>query len=791
VVCSAFGLALAACSGGGGGGAVVPIDVPPANLDALIPLRPARASLPGRVELLLEARGGLDHVGDLLPDDFAVQEGTALLSPVLLDNDQIDLRLLPLEPVLRDSYMLVVDGSQETLANSSKRAVQAQWATWSLETILERPAAEVSLARMGPEGLETWPDSKLATWSSDSGELALALAQMLAAPALGSGIEIGPSVDSAQANLVARMASLEFQVPARAGRGTMVLIAGQESSGALPQPGIFFPPPPEPTPRRLGLALGSFDLLNNVGAISAGVEFWGGNLPAQEEADFEAYLERRLDSAYRVAYLTPARDGDGTISGTLSSPAEGADPAIAYEFSSDAMGPGAGHIDPWPAVTAEAGGILEQAHRAVAVDGLGRLWVASDLNTIGFSVRRYLPDGSPDLAFGSGGRLLFVPQAPYIQWRGLDLIAEGSSGQALVLTQRSGSGSVSLSDTRGVVLRIDAQGVLAQRELPGATAVDQGDYVSAMRVDASGRIWVAGSSSGSAFFPQRRALWRLNPDLSVDISLDGDGAVSHKVSPGQTFTETATALALIPGVGQTRAILAGSAFSLQPGFGAKDGTFVAFNEGGDVAFDFGSNGVVQVRGLFHQTSVSFLVSSLDVDPQGRLVASGAVSSTSLIPQVSPAVLRFNSAGQPDGTFGLGADNRFGPGTIGSGVGIWAPVATLDQTLGEPVPGGSFTSAALRPDGSTTLLGYRSNTLDNLDLLWMRLTPAGVLDTTFNGLGYLIEDSGLLSSGSELPTRLLRREDGALVTVGAVNALLLSSNLLVPLVMIDTDPLRAN
>jgi uncharacterized delta-60 repeat protein len=779
-----LGLLLAGCSSGGGD-VVLPIDVPAAEPDALVQLSPPRVTLPGRLEFLVEARGGLDHVDGLLPVDFRVQE-----SDTLLDNASADLRLLPVEQFLRDSYVLMLDASSETLADNSKRSAQAQWAQESVAAILARPAAELCLVRMGPAGIETWPTPGSPVWTGVSAEASLALTALLAAPALGAGLELGQALEQGEDLVLERMGAPDTQLPARTGRGTLLLIAGQESAGALPEPGSGLPPGPSNFPRRLGLALGSFDLLNNAGAISAGVALWNGSLPAQQAANFEAYVERRLDSAYRVAYLTGAAGATEVMVGTLSL-VEAKEPIVtAFEFSTAGMGAGAGHLDPWP-TGASSTGIAEQSHRGAAVDGLGRLWLISDLNTAGFSVTRYLSDGSRDQSFGVNGRLIFIPSAPVTQWRAADILASGSNGQALVLTQRTAPGQLGGNSNRGVVLRIDSLGVLAERELPTATAPDKPDFVQAMRLDGTGRLWICGSSDGSAVFSQRRALWRLNADLSVDTTLDGDGAVNHKVMPGLTLTESALDLVLVSVGGQTRAILGGSAPSMAPGGPVPEATLVAFNEDGTVAFDFGANGVIQPKGLFHQTSRAAVFTALELDPQGRLVAAGSIQVPWDSLQAVPCLWRCDPQGVPDGAFGLGTDNLFAPGQPGNGVGIWAPASSLAQPPAGVLFGNSlFSDLAISPEGAPIAVGWRSNTLQHLDALWMRLTPAGVLDTEFNGQGFLIADGGLVLAASELPRRLLRLDSGALASVGAVSTVAGTGAQLLPLVMVDTDPLRA-
>jgi hypothetical protein len=771
---------LAACGGGGGGGGgtLGPSEPAAPVLDGLAALAPPEVRRAGRVEWLLEALDGPDQVDGLSAADFQLSEQGLVLAAA-----QVDRRLLPLAPAVRDSYVLAIDCSAATLADDPRRAALGDAALGAIAAILTRPQTELALARLGGQGAEPVGLAGGALWSRDPGALSEALAALLESASAGEllALELGRS--EAEAFLLARLASPDDRLPPRRSRGSLVILAGAPEAGPSG-------PPPAPAPiRRLGLSLGSPELFDL--SLCAGVADWTGALPSSERAQFEAYLERRLDGLYRLAYLTPARPADSPVTLAVEASGGGGSAQIEAQFSALGLSDGAGHLAAWPVPATAPGAAGESAHRALALDGSGRMWIASDLAPLGFVLTRRSATGELDPSFASGGRLELLPTPPASQWRAL-AIAPSPTGSGLrVLTQRSAPGPGGPTRIRGVLIEVDERGLVSERELPPAVALDRSDYPLAFETDSQGRLWIAGSADGSALLPLRRALWRLNGDLSIDASLGGDGVVTHQAAPGALLAETAVALALVEANGSTRAVLAGSAAALLPGPPSNEATLVAFAEDGSLWSGFGNGGLLQSRGGFHASALQARFTALRRGSDGLLWASGAIQAPWNPGTFLPALWRLSAAGEPDGTFGLGDDNLFAPGNPQSAVGVWAPAASLAEASTAPLAGNcNLSDLVLTPAGAAIALGWRSAAPTDLDALWMRWDQAGRLATEFNRVGFLIDDGALLPQGSELPARLARAQSGTLTSVGAVSANLAGLPGLWPALWIDTDPARA-
>ncbi len=151
-------------------------------------------------------------------------------------------------------------------------------------------------------------------------------------------------------------------------------------------------------------------------------------------------------------------------------------------------------------------------------------------------------------------------------------------------------------------------------------------------IDGSGRIVVAGNSyDGSRW---RFAVARYNSDGSLDTTFDGDGKVTTAIGASD---DEATSVAIDS---SGRPVVAGYSYN------GSTSTFavVRYNTNGSLDTTFGSNGKVTTA----VGAVGDAANAVVIDANGRIVAAG-YSATST-PGIDFAVVRYNSDGTLDSTF---------------------------------------------------------------------------------------------------------------------------------------------
>jgi uncharacterized delta-60 repeat protein len=129
-----------------------------------------------------------------------------------------------------------------------------------------------------------------------------------------------------------------------------------------------------------------------------------------------------------------------------------------------------------------------------------------------------------------------------------------------------------------------------------------------------------------------------------------------------------------------------------------------------------------------------------VQPDGKIIVAGRGTVAG---NLDFAVIRLNSDGSPDTSFGIG-----GTRTI--------PVLAGDDLLA---------SVALQPDGRIVVAGHVSNGVD-YDVGIARLRPDGSLDTSFNGTGIRVVQVSIGESDVLGQNGLTFGVDGDIVVAGA-------------------------
>ena len=245
----------------------------------------------------------------------------------------------------------------------------------------------------------------------------------------------------------------------------------------------------------------------------------------------------------------------------------------------------------------------------------------------------------------------------------------------------------------GAVVRLKQDGTLDSSFGDHGKAHVQLDVVSAMAVDAAGRIVVVGAAQSLTGFDPDFAVVRLNADGSPDATFGSGGKSVIAIGPG--FYDVASSLAL---QSDGKIVLAGQ------GKVEAVGGFVAARLKTDGSLDegFGAAGMVAV-------AIDGGAAGVAIDLSGRIVmAGGAMTGGS----ESFAFVRLNSDGTPDNGFGAGGD---GIVTVAVGSGSsWANAVAIDNA-GRIIAAGT----------------------DNSDFAAVRLDAAGFPDVSFGDKGVSI------------------------------------------------------
>ena len=326
------------------------------------------------------------------------------------------------------------------------------------------------------------------------------------------------------------------------------------------------------------------------------------------------------------------------------------------------------------------------------------------------AVARYNTDGSVDLTFGSGGRVL-------TDFDGDDAafaLAVQPDGKIVVAGTSNGGGTGSLDF---VLARYDSAGALDPTFGSGGkvlTDLGGNDEVFALLVQPDGRLVAAGVSDVAGSFDF--ALARYNTDGSLDATFGTGGQVLTDFGPvfvGADPSNCALSAADFHGADVAFAL------ALQPdgklvASGASTGDFALarYNTDGSLDPTFGTCG----RVITDFASDDAAASALVVQPDGKLIAAGR---SSVAGGTTFSLARYTSDGALDPIFGAG-------GRVVTAIGSDAEASALVLQPGDGrlvaagAAGGDFALARYQGDFSTLALtraGTGSGTVTS--------TPAGL------------------------------------------------------------------
>ncbi len=401
----------------------------------------------------------------------------------------------------------------------------------------------------------------------------------------------------------------------------------------------------------------------------------------------------------------------------------------------------------------------------------------------GYFIARYNAGGSLDTGFGGSGIITAsaVP-GPY-RLNAAGGVAVQANGKIVALANTSNDDT---GTTTFTLVRYNSNGSLDTSFNGTGAALASGDYNqgSALRLQADGKIVVGGTTSDKT--AEHLAVWRYNPNGTLDRTFNGSGEASTNFAAGdgvgaQDFSNSLTVQA------DGKIVLGGSTTDTQRH------TFP-----GLVRFD--PNGSLDTT--FHGTGkVTTALASADFSPAGialagtRIVVAGQTynATTSAF-----AALLYNADGSLDTNFHpigkvstpVGASDDFGhaivvqkdgkilvAGTASNGSNRdfalvrYNADGTRDTAFdgnGEVLTDFNGVDAigygvALQADGKILVAGFTGNGFND-DFAVARYNPDGSLDKTFNSTGLVTTDfAGRTDDASAVAVQ----PDGKIVVVGTV------------------------
>jgi uncharacterized delta-60 repeat protein len=390
--------------------------------------------------------------------------------------------------------------------------------------------------------------------------------------------------------------------------------------------------------------------------------------------------------------------------------------------------------------------ITNNPSKAVALQSDGKILVAGTWTNGGavsgdFSIVRYNPDGTLDLSFGSGGKVLTdiasnsvdTVSAITVQADGKILLSGASSGSgSLVRYNADGSLDTGFASQGKLVTSTCASIYFLSVQSSGAIVACGGTHllhyaadgtlqsdstltidfvVDAVSIQSDGKIVTAGYKlvNGS---PNCFALARYNTDGSLDTTFDGDGEVTT------SFAGVTLANSLV--IQSDGKIIAA---------GMANGYFALARYNTDGSLDTGFDGDGKLT-LWVAPYSSNAANALAIQSDGKIVAAGYAGPSS----ADFALARFNTDGSLDNSFD--SDGK-----------VVTSFGSNDSAF----------SSAIQSDGKIVVAGCTGSS----DFALIRYNADGSLDTTFNGTGIVTTDFG----GDDRIYSIKIQSDGKIVVAG--------------------------
>jgi uncharacterized delta-60 repeat protein len=283
--------------------------------------------------------------------------------------------------------------------------------------------------------------------------------------------------------------------------------------------------------------------------------------------------------------------------------------------------------------------------RAVVIQSDGKIVVAGTVSEGGLTgdiaIVRYNSDGSLDTTFDGDGRVITSIGAQDDSADAVAIQSDGkivAAGYSRTLSSVSNFALVRYNTDGSLDTTFDGDGKL--------TTGSRCDVASAVVVQPDGKIIAAGSGWNDL---NDFALARYNTDGSLDSTFDGDGIVITAISSSppttfrDSFRDSANAVAIQP---DGKIVAAGTSGSDSSNYGF---ALVRYNPDGSLDTTFDTDGKVTTA-IGNANSGS---SAVAIQTDGRIIAAGQGSIPNSPSDSDFALVRYNTNGTLDATFGGG------------------------------------------------------------------------------------------------------------------------------------------
>ncbi len=546
--------------------------------------------------------------------------------------------------------------------------------------------------------------------------------------------------------------------------------------------------------RLVGLALQSDGKILEVGSAEGDFIVVRYNADGSMDASFGTggYVLTPFSGTADAHAVAVQSDGKIVVAGNVAYGAAGHSDFALARYNSDgsldvSFGQGGEVLSPYESADASTPEVVWD----VALQSDGKIVAAGQVDPSGSLVAglvRYNTDGSIDVGFGSSGRVVTTLALGAVNYPGGDAplgrpVSEALAANGQIVVTARDSGGVARYNSDGSIDTSFGNG--------GVLTVTDNTYgytgaVQAVAIDAAGRILVGGRFASGTWFVARyntdgtpdstfgsegQVITTFFPGAAesdaevTDLVLDADGGVTA-VGVGRTFfapyydlQSTATALARYDANGAPEAgfgtngqelasyegpsvdnaagvvvqpdgkVVAAIHLTTTGGgtYGENDLVLVRYNADGPLDTTFGSGGVARLA-----VGADGSVAALALQADGKILVVGVISGS------GDELLRFNSDGSPDTSFGSN-------GAVS--LDFIANAVTVDANGDILVAGGKVENSTAGPPGVVA-----------------RFLPNGSPDVTFGGTG---EVTTSFNQAGYQAYAIVVQSDGKIVVTGNV------------------------